>query len=374
MNVETAVIAYVFICIALTISCAILVPARHFANLRLKFNTSADTIAFFRAMSALDNNSNLTLSPKRVKSLAKRLKKSSRLTAFVVALQRTNDQSFHSVNNYTSVFMPVFVDLVKVYEKQPVLYKTYYIYALGEIFKGVTEVDEKIIVFLIASLRENSLYCRQNAMTAFYKFGNVDNTIRAIRVLNRIYDDYNSKIIMEGLIGFNGDKRLLADKLLENYADMKDYMKLAILNFVRFTQSGHDEHMFRVLADKTADEELHYAAIRYFGKYRNEKARSMLFDFLINLDDEHPEYAAVSASSLANYPGEETIETLKNALGSRDWYVRLNSSVSLERLGVDYQSMSDILTGSDRYAREIVLYRLQLQRSLEEQRQDTTVA
>ena len=53
------------------------------------------------------------------------------------------------------------------------------------------------------------------------------------------------------------------------------------------------------------------------------------------------------------------MQVLKRLLSSRNWYVRLNSAVSLKNLGITYSELSDIIDGNDRYASEIIRYCLQ---------------
>lgn len=64
------------------------------------------------------------------------------------------------------------------------------------------------------------------------------------------------------------------------------------------------------------------------------------------------EYAAISATSIAAYPSEETENLLKKKLSSRNWYVRYNSAESLSKLGLDYTQLIDVFKGNDRYAGE----------------------
>ena len=69
------------------------------------------------------------------------------------------------------------------------------------------------------------------------------------------------------------------------------------------------------------------------------------------------EYAAISASALSAYPGDETAEHLKEMLYSSNWYVRLNSAEALVYgLGVSPAFFSDIYFGKYSDAREILEY------------------
>ena len=49
-------------------------------------------------------------------------------------------------------------------------------------------------------------------------------------------------------------------------------------------------------------------------------------------------------------------------MGSSNWYIRYNASQSLDQLGVEYLDLLDILSGKDRYAREMLEYRLEVRR------------
>ena len=45
-------------------------------------------------------------------------------------------------------------------------------------------------------------------------------------------------------------------------------------------------------------------------------------------------------------------------LSSSNWHIRQNSAISLEKLGYTYQDLISVFDGDDRYAREIMRYRL----------------
>ena len=105
-------------------------------------------------------------------------------------------------------------------------------------------------------------------------------------------------------------------------------------------------------------DEVAYSCIRYFGKYHYEPAFSYLIAFAEHSEESRWEYTAIAASALGNYPGKRTEEALKSLLSSRNWYIRYNASESVEKLGLDYTDLIDIFEGEDRYAREIMRYRL----------------
>ena len=116
--------------------------------------------------------------------------------------------------------------------------------------------------------------------------------------------------------------------------------------------------MLEILKDETADNELRYSAIRYFEKFYNEDAKETLQAFAEGNKDLPWQYQAIASSALKTYQDQKTDKILKNNLSSSNWYVRLNSAKSCEALGFTYGELIDIFDGDDRYAREIIRYRL----------------
>ena len=120
--------------------------------------------------------------------------------------------------------------------------------------------------------------------------------------------------------------------------------------------------MGQILRDRGRDKELRFAAIRYFGRYPDPEMRSALLEFVRDPDPLRWEYAAISAAALARYPGQEVVDGLMRAMSSPSWYVRYNASASLEAHGLSYEELLQVLGGGDRYAREMLTYRLEVGR------------
>ena len=47
------------------------------------------------------------------------------------------------------------------------------------------------------------------------------------------------------------------------------------------------------------------------------------------------------------------------AMHSGNWHVRYNAAVSLEARDLDYSALIEVVGGRDRYAREMMMYRLE---------------
>ena len=109
------------------------------------------------------------------------------------------------------------------------------------------------------------------------------------------------------------------------------------------------------------------ACLRYFGHYPSAEALPLIRRFA-QQGEEQWEVVAVAMTVLASYPGEETVELLKQGLYSRNWYVRSNAAESLSRLRADYQQLRDVLEGPDPYARQILRFQLEHAMTDEERR------
>ena len=135
-----------------------------------------------------------------------------------------------------------------------------------------------------------------------------------------------------------------------------------MLDYIRFQSGGYGPQMLEILRDPRRHKELRLAAVRYFGKYPDPAAQDQLLAFLQEKDPARWEYAAISASSLAGYHSQEVTAALLQAMRSANWYVRNNAATSLEAQGLSYEEMFRVLGGDDRYAREMLSYRLEAKR------------
>lgn len=114
------------------------------------------------------------------------------------------------------------------------------------------------------------------------------------------------------------------------------------------------------LLRETDELETKIACLRYFGRYPDERFRAPLYRLTEKSGEAEWELCAVCMTVLASYPGEETLSLLKRGLRSQNWYVRYNAALSLRALEVGAEQVQDVLTGDDRFAREMLQYRLGL--------------
>jgi hypothetical protein len=296
-----------------------------------------------------------------VKHLIRKLRSVDNLKAFHLALEKSKENN--GIDPYLPQLGKIFLLLAAKYEKQQSINKAYFAYVMSQY--PITSVDtaKSISEILITYLYDKSVYCRENALQALYQFGDEENIIRAVKILDnrRVY--YNSKLLTDGLYSFKGNHEKLSIKLIENFSVFHEPMQVAIINYLKLINLDLSEMLFGLLIDKNLNYEIKFSLIRYYGKHYFAPAKKVLIDFLLQKNSEEWESAALSARALSRYEDRHVIDVLKSSLSSRNWYVRLNAASSLCEMNVSEEEFWDIINGNDRFAREILQYTLSLRKN-----------
>ena len=139
---------------------------------------------------------------------------------------------------------------------------------------------------------------------------------------------------------------------------MSEELRLVFLNYARLVTADYCEPFAALLEDPRQGMECRLAVLRYFRKYHYPPVWEKILSYVENYRENNWEYASVAALTLQNYPGQRSVQALKKALSSPNWYVRYNAAESLRVLGADYLDLMDVLNGNDRYAREMLEFQL----------------
>ena len=290
--------------------------------------------------------------------LVKRLKRLGNLMAFERVLLAFYTDEPQKAARYLRKTAPAFVQLLTYYSKKSTIQCAYFLYIIGRYRIFENEYTEEMQNTVIGFVRNDSFYCRENAMEAVYASGSSEMVVKALLVLGRSGYYHSRKLITDGLLAFAGDKETLETLLWQKFDDFPEDYRVGIIDYFRLSAGAHHSRVLALMKDETAPREVRYACIRYFKSHFDADAYEALCSFLEKDDRAEWEYVAIAALAMSTYPGEETNAKLKALLHSRNWYVRYNASQSLEELGVQYRDLIDIFEGNDRYAGEIMRYRL----------------
>ena len=312
------------------------------------------------------------VSERHLRFMERRLRRVNGMAAFDAALERLCVRRPELTRSYLTALNGVTITLAEDYCRRDEIAAAYFPYIIKkyQLLGGADDAPLKEV--LLKLLNEPSIYCRENAMQALYTSGDAQIIVRALRIIDASSLYYNTKLLADGLLNFNGDKTQLAEALWAAFEDFKVWMQVTILNYFRFSSGAHCERVLALLNDGARDDELRFSCLRYLGRYPYPPAYADLLRYATPSENARWEYAAIASSVLASYPGAETAAVLKRNLYHPNWYIRFNASKSLEQLGFGYRDLIDVIEGNDRYASEILRYRFDMH-ALEEKEKEAAV-
>lgn len=293
--------------------------------------------------------------------ILKRLIHVRELMAFDKALEILHEEYPGEVQAYLCRLDSVFVTLADRYSRKDEIQMAFFPYLIARyrLFYGKEYPQINRILFDL--LEKPSVYCRENALNAFYSMGISQNVADALKTVDRTGYYHSKKLLTDGLMTFTGDKNDLNEMLWERLPQFSLNMQLAILDYIRFSSGDFQERMLRLLREEH-DSEIHFCAIRYLGRYPYSPAYEQLMEYAEHEDEMKWEYTSITCFALASYPGDRTIAVLKKNLSSHNWYVRLNASQALETMKLEYADFVEVFEGDDRYAGEMMRYRFDRQK------------
>ena len=298
--------------------------------------------------------------------LKSKLRRTGNLLAFDAALEEIYKEDTHKVIEYLASVYPVFVYLSDKYARKDEIRVTFFLHILRKYHVVTRRPNAQIESMIFKLLNTNSIYSRQAAFEVIVSMGNASHVMRAVKTIDRLGVYHNAKLITDSLLKFTGSPRKLAKEIFKDLRSFSVYMQVALINYLRFRSGDYGEEMLKLLLDSTLDDEVRFSCIRYFGKYPYAPA----YDVLMSLADEKAvsrwEYAAIVSAALSAYPSDATLARLKRNLSSKEWYIRYNAAASLYALDVTDADVQDVFSGKDRYAQEMLRYRMEKKNAQEE--------
>ena len=300
------------------------------------------------------------VSERHLRFMERRLRRVNGMVAFDAALERLCVRRPELTRSYLTALNGVTITLAEDYCRRDEIEAAYFPYIIKKYRLIENRPFSGVVDAMYTLLRESSIYCRENAMQALYTTGDCDCIMKALKILDGGESFFHEKLLTDGLLEFTGDHEALGRCIEKSFADFSPEMQVAMMNFLRLDSGEHCAFALALLQNTATDDEVRYACIRYLGRYPYGPAYETLLDLAECRNDARWEYAAIASTALCAYPGDETIERLKRNLYSRNWYIRFNASKSLERMGLTYLDLIDVMEGHDRYATEILRYRFDI--------------
>ncbi len=295
-------------------------------------------------------------------SIRKKMKRLSGLESFDLTMERFEENDPDKSQRYLVGIVSVFEYLSRYFSTKSDLHKAYFAYIVRRWYRAYP-ASKNMIIVLLRFVNEGSLYVRQNALEALAKVGTPQALVEAMVSLEKFSDFHHPKLITEVTMAFRGSDEELATELDRRFTEFRPDMQAAIVNFMRMKNQGDPALFLKLLQDERENSEVRLACIRYFMRHKDSRVATILQTMALSEDAGLWEFSAVSATVLGSYIDDETIAVLIKCLSSPIWYVRLNASKSLYDAGLklDGPYLKPVMDGSDRYAKEMLRYRWELE-------------
>ena len=299
------------------------------------------------------------------------------MESFDLTMERLTREDRASSERYLSSISVVFEHVVPRCSRRDPL-KRAYVATLARRWYRARPAAHSLLRSLGEDLRSAALFARQNAFEALVALGSPEDVARALVVLSEKEVIYGRRLLSEALLKYPGDPDGLADALLDDFDELSDPIRACVVNYLRLSGAGRrggaeasvsDRYEFvkRLMNDSDADKDVRLACIRFFMSNSWVLALGSLVSLARDKDVARWEYAAVAARALSSYPNVRSVRTLKRCLRSPVYQVRFNAAKSLYDLGLSLETdLSDVMEGSDRYARDMLAYRWRLERGGDE--------
>ena len=359
LRIDIVLIIYIIICVLMILfNTAFLIYLRYkdyiFRNKRKRLENIIKS-----QINRISKNE--VIDPKIQEFLFKKLISIRYLKSFHEIIKNESKKNETDTFRYLKKCKPIFEYLLVEFSTKENAKKAYLAFLISE-FKLCDNLHYDFIVSSMISYTMNkSIYVRQNALNALYMSNNSEAILSAIMRMQELKISHSNKLISDGLLLFNGDRAELASLLWKEFDKFDLNVRIAIVNFIKTASLDYAEEFYQRLTNKYTHKEVKLSLIRYFGKMIYQPAGDYLIT-MMKQDTPEWEYKAIAATALAKYKSQQVIDVLKEALKSDNWYIRFNASESLVAQNIGYMELIDIYNGTDRYAREILEYKMETSR------------
>lgn len=240
------------------------------------------------------------------------------------------------------------------YAKKDKTSKAYYAYTLTR-FDYEEEANDTDYSKLLSFLDSDCFYVFSNTMDAIYAFGNPYILVAAIKKVDQRGSFYHSKLLTDGLLRSNFCLNTLRSLILKEFYDYQPLTQVSLLNYFRLKNVDIAEFALEILQERRVDEEVIYAAMRYFGRHPNEESKSIFIEVLENKKSFWIEQL-LAIQGLKHYDEPLIRRMIKTKVTSKNWDVRSNAISYLHQYGMNWDEVSELLSLDDKYTTERLYY------------------
>lgn len=267
-----------------------------------------------------------------VSTLAKELKNVNNLIAFQNAFEEVTNESIR--RDFMHEVLPAFIYLNIYYaNRKNEMEKAFFAYVVSkDLVINNAQNANLLIETMYSFLNSKSIYCRENAMSAIFSIGKVNNTIKALNIINVNELEYNQNLLTNNLKNFNGNKRILAIELNKRFDTYSENIQIAIIRFLtKYNYIDMDELINR-LKDTYLSVNVKCEIMRFFQQNKSEDAKKYLMSLLENEGVIANDITLKAIGTIGYYNDNETISLLEKMKDSKDEIILEAVFRSLEKM------------------------------------------
>lgn len=295
---------------------------------------------------------NISLSDNAVYSVKKKMNNKAYEKVFndIIISFNKDPQNHVYVKKYMNKFDSYIQRLIKKYSKEGSIKNVYIVFLMGQY-----KIDNDYInKFLLNSLKTNSLYLRFNALNSISQIGNVKYFVEALSYMSQVGGYLNNKVLIDIMDEFGGDLKKLDDELFKHLEEFSYEIQCIIIDHFKNSNNVFVvQRLADILSYTDTDKEVKASIIKYFNIINYPPVKQVLISLL---DSEQWECRALAAKTLSKYYSQDTVDKLLISITDINWYVRLNSAMSLLDFELGDKLINDVLEKNDKYSKEILFY------------------
>lgn len=340
---------YIFVCIMLLLFDIVFLLTKNLKNRKLypQKNKSKDMLRI-----ELDNyDYKIGLSDKLRDFLNNKIEKTKNLIILQKGLENTK---LHK-QKILSEIRPYILNKIKSYQNKSEYEQAYYAYVVSCFDYEKENYYEKFYNSFLEFLDSKSLYVFSNTMDAIYKFSNPYILSIAIQKVDERNGFYHSKLFIDGLLEFKGDSETLHSLMIEKFYKYSSLTQESLLNYFRLKGANVGEFCLDILKERKVEDEVLYAAMRYFARYPSEKSKTIFIEVLKDGETFWVEQL-LAIQALNKYDEPLVKKTIKEKITSQNWHIRINAIGYLHDRTLSKAEIFNIVSLDDKYTNEALLY------------------
>ena len=96
-------------------------------------------------------------------------------------------------------------------------------------------------------LDEETMYCRDNALRAIIKLGNIKNILEVLKRIKKSKYYFSVEMLYENLLEYNKEKQILAEKIWQKFDEFNENTQIAIIKFITNYKLNFLEEFYNLL-------------------------------------------------------------------------------------------------------------------------------